>query len=212
MNTIPQSPELLKQLMNLLEAHRPLFGQQRVYGRVVGLVLAEVMAFGRHTVTQLLMGLGLTERDWSAWYRLFSQRRFKGEQAAAVVLKETLRHVGADEVYVVGVDGTQTPRCSGKMEGVSWLVCPRTPAFKPGVHHAQRWLNGAWLIPSEQGYSRAVPLYWQPAFPAKAHRTVTEARSEGQAAVAFLSWLRRELAAQGRTDQAVLAVADGGFD
>ncbi|MDM7971753.1 MAG: hypothetical protein QUT27_01760 [candidate division Zixibacteria bacterium] len=212
MTTIPQTDELLKQLMALLDAHRPLFKQNRVYERVVGLVLAEVLAFGRHTVTQLLMGLGLVERDWSAWYRLFSAGRFRADQAAAVVLKETLRHVEPDEVYGVGVDGTQTPRSSGKMEGVGWLRCPRTPAFKPGIHHAQRWLNSAWLMPSEQGYSRAVPLIWQPAFPEKAYRTVTEARSESAAAAEFLSWLRAELAAQGRARQKVLAVADGGFD
>jgi len=120
--------------------------------------------------------------------------------------------VGPDEVYVGGVEGTQTPRSSGKMEGTGWLRCPRTPAFKPGIHHAQRWLNGAWLLPSEHGYSRAVPLIWQPAFPEKAHRTVTEARSEGQAAAEFLAWVRRELVGHGRARQPVLAVADGGFD
>jgi len=60
MATIPQNGELIKNLGDLLEAHRRVFGQQRVYLRVVELVLGEVMAFGRHTVTQLLMGLGQT--------------------------------------------------------------------------------------------------------------------------------------------------------
>ena len=72
MATIPQNNELIKNLAELLEAHRRVFGQRRVYLRVVELVLAEVMAFGRHTVTQLLMVLGQNDEDWSGWYRVFA--------------------------------------------------------------------------------------------------------------------------------------------
>jgi hypothetical protein len=98
MSTIPQNEALLKHLFALLHAHRSIFKQERSYQRVVALVLAEVFVFARHTVTQLLMSLGQTEQDWSAWYRLFSQRRFCYEQAREVLFRETLRHVKADEV------------------------------------------------------------------------------------------------------------------
>ncbi len=63
---------LLHHLLELLGQHRPAFRQERSYWRVVGLVLGEVFNFGRHTVTQGLMALGLTDEDWSGWYRLFS--------------------------------------------------------------------------------------------------------------------------------------------
>ena len=43
----------------------------------------------------------------------------------------------------------------------------RTPPFMVGIHAAQRWFNGSWLIPQENGYSRAVPLRWMPAFTEK---------------------------------------------
>jgi hypothetical protein len=66
--TIPQNNELIKNLAELLAAHRVLFGQARVYERVV---------------------LGLNERDWSAWYRLFSQERFDEEAAAEVMVALT---------------------------------------------------------------------------------------------------------------------------
>jgi hypothetical protein len=64
----------------------------------VVLVLAEIFVFARHTVTQMLMALGLTEQDWSIWYRLFSQGRFNYEQASEVLFRETLRHVGQDDL------------------------------------------------------------------------------------------------------------------
>ena len=103
----------------------------------------------------------------TGWYRLYSGRRFDPAAAAEVLFEETLTHVACDQVYVVAGDGTQVPRSSQTMEGTSWLRCLLTPVFKMGIHRAQRFFNGSWLVPAEQGYSRAVPLQWQPTFPEK---------------------------------------------
>ena len=65
MSTIPQQYELLNHLTQWLQTHWHLFRQERVFQRIALLVVAEIVVFARHTVTQLLMGLGLTERDWS---------------------------------------------------------------------------------------------------------------------------------------------------
>jgi len=212
MNTIPQNQQLINELRNLLEAHRPVLGQRRVYERVVWLVLAEIVVFARHTVTQLLMGLGFTEGDWSAWYRLFSQGRFRYDEVSEVLFKESMKHVAEDELYVVAGDGTQTRRSSKKMEGAHWLHNPQSPVFKRGIHIAQRWFNGSWLLPAEAGYSRAVPIRWLPAFTDKSNPKETEPRKEWACAVTFLEWLQVQLRASGRLKQRVLMVADGGYD
>lgn len=212
MTTIPQNGELLKQLKELLKAHRHLFGQERVFQRVALLVVAEIVVFARHTVTQLLMGIGQTEGDWSSWYRLFSRKRFPYDEASGVLFGETLRHVASQELYVVGGDGTQTRRSSGKMEGAHWLHNPQSPVFKRGIHVAQRWFHGSWLTPAENGYSRAVPLRWLPAFTEKSQPRVTAPCKEWEAAVAFLVWVRQQLCTAGRTGQQVLMVADGHYD
>ena len=145
---------LLEALMQLLAAHRPAFKQAQPYWRSVGLVLAELFSFGRHTVAQSLMSLGQTEGDWSGWYRLFSQERFNEEKLNQVLLRET---VTADEAYVVGIDGTQMRRSRVKMPGTSWLKAAGTAAFGPGLERAQRFLTGAWLTPLEQGYRSGDP-------------------------------------------------------
>ncbi|NJL94534.1 MAG: hypothetical protein HC915_12840 [Anaerolineae bacterium] len=212
MSTIPQSGQLLKELFELLENHRGIFKQERTYQRVVALVLAELFVFARHTVTQLLMSLGQTDQDWSAWYRLFSAKRFNYERAREVLLAESLQHVSEDELYVVVGDSTQTPRSSRKIEGSGWLRNLRTPPFMLGVHAAQRWFNGSWLMPAEGGYSRALPLYWSPAFTPKSKPMTHPPMSESQAALQFLNWLKSQLQRLGRTQQALLMVADGGFD
>jgi hypothetical protein len=212
MTTIPENPQLLKHLFGLLAAHRPLFKQERVYQRVVALVIAELFVFARHTVTQLLMALGMTDYDWSAMYRVFSRGLFDYERASQVLFGETLKHVSEAAVYVVVGDGTQTPRSSKKLEGVGWLRNLRTPPFRVGIHLAQRWFNGSWLLPSEQGYSRALPLRWLPAFTAKSKPTVHAACKEWEAAVQFLRWVRDQLTQAGRYEQTVLLVGDGHYD
>ena len=160
--------KLVHNLFKLLAAHRPAFKQERPYWRAVGLVLGEVFSFGRHTVTQELLSLGLSDGDWSAWYRLFSRERFNEQKLSDCLLAETLAHVPIDEPYCSAVDSTAVHRSSLKMPGTSWLRDDRFSAFRPGIHRAQRFLHGAWLTPLESGYSRAIPLRFLPAFPPKA--------------------------------------------
>ena len=212
MTTIPENKELIKELSNLLEKHRPVLGDRRVYERVVWLVLAEIVVFARHTVTQMLMSIGWTEGDWSGWYRLFSKERFRYEAASEVLFKASLEHIGEDELYVVAGDGTQTRRSSKKMEGAHWLHNPQSPVFKRGIHIAQRWFNGSWLLPAENGYSRAVPLRWLPAFTEKSDPKAVKPSKEWECAVAFLTWIVTQLAQAGRVGQRVLMVADGSYD
>ena len=212
MTTIPQNDELLKQLINLLKAHRHLFKQERVFQRIALLVIGELVVFARHTITQMMFSLGLTEQDWSSWYRLYSQRRFPYEESSKVLFEESLKHVGVEEVYVVAGDGTQTRRSSRKMEGAHWLHNPQSPVFKRGIHIAQRWFNGSWLIPAENGYSRAVPLRWMPAFTEKSKPQATTPCKEWEAARDFLVWLKDQLAGHGREKQPLLMVGDGHYD
>src|SRR5512139_2398413 len=192
---------LLQKVFELLERHRSAFGQERVYWRAVGMVLGEVFNFGRHTVTQGLMALGVTDGDWSGWYRLFSQGRYIEQKVARIFLRETVQHTSHKEAYVVGVDGVQIPRSSLKMAGTSWMKAPRTPVFKAGIHRAQRFLNGAWLTPMEEGYSRAIPLRFLPAFPLKAKPAYVPAQTEWEAGLSFLHWIRQGLDEEGRAQQ-----------
>ena len=38
-----------------------------------------------------------------------------------------------------------------------WLHNPQSPVLKRGIHMAQRRFNGSWLLPEENGCSRAPP-------------------------------------------------------
>jgi hypothetical protein len=209
----PVPSSLLDHLLTLLAAHRPAFQQDRPCARSTALVLASLFAFARHTVTQLLVALGQTEHDWSAWYRLFSVPRLDYEKLTRCYLHQTLEVIPAVGPYVAVVDGVQLPRHSRTMPGTTWLKHPRTPVFAPGIHRAQRFVHLAALLPPEQGYSRALPLRWEQAFPPKAvRREVLPARREWEAGREAMRWLRRELDAAGRREQPLLVVGDGSYD
>jgi hypothetical protein len=201
----------LDEFQKLVAAHRRAFRQERCFWRMAGLALAMVLCFGRHTVTQLLLTLGLTDTDWSAMYRLFSRARFDEEEMARCLLRETLTHVEADEWYVVGTDATQIARSSQRMPGTAWLKAPRSPVFKPGIHRAQRFVHGCWFTRLQNGFSRAIPLRFVAAFPEKAVKAAVAPCKEWEAGVAFVNWVRKEVD-QVRRTQPMLWLADGSYD
>lgn len=211
-NTITSTP-LLDALRTLLLAHRPVFRQQRTFLRAQALILGHLFAFARRTITQALIALGLTEHDWSAFYRLFGHRRIDYERLSTCFFRETLPHMPSSAPYVAVVDGVQIPRSSCKMPGTSWLKCPRTPPFRPAPHRAQRFLDLAALLPrSEAGYSRALPLRMEPSFPEKAIPAEGFApKKQWEAALEAIVWLRANLDEAGRQKQRLLVLGDGDF-
>jgi hypothetical protein len=178
------------------------------------LFFGQLFCFARRTITQALLALGLTEGDWSAFYRLFGQKgRIDYEALSGRFFEQTLPHVSPTDPYVAVVDGVQVPRHSHKMPGSSWLRSPTSPPFMVGIHRAQRFLHLAGLVPAtEEGYSRALPLRWEPAFPEKAVRAEGfEPKKEWEAALEAIAWLRGCLDRAGRRAQRLLVVADGAY-
>jgi len=211
MKSIPQDKHLLITLAALLKHFRPAFRQQRVYNRMVVLLIGEVLTLARHTVTQILFTLGWVERDWSAWYRFFRKERFPYARLAYLFLEAVLEGFSG-KVFVVAGDGTTTPRSSRKIEGVGWLPHPRNAPFQRGLSLRQRWFHLAWLTPAEGGYTRAIPLLWLPAFTPSSRRQAHPARSEVWAARVALRWLQASLRALGRGRLPILFVGDGRYD
>jgi len=204
---------LLPALLSMVEKCKVAYGQRRVYNRVLGLVMAEFFAFGRHTMTQLLLVLGLTAEDWSGWYRVFSQGRFDEAQNSGVMVQEMLLEVEEREPFVVGLDGFHVPKSSQRMPGTGWMRGLNTAKFKPGIQRGQRFVEGSWLTPLVNGFSRAIPLRCLAAFTEKAVPCAgTEPRTEVAAGLTILAWLRQQMDAAGRAQQPLVSLQDGGYD
>ena len=212
-NEQKEKPVLLTALMQLMAASEHVFGQKRVFNRVLALVMAELFAFGRKTITQLLLTLGMVEEDWSAWYRIFSKERFVEKEASGVILKEVLKEVSASSDFVVGSDGFHVPRSSKTMPGSGWMKGLNTASFRPGIQRGQRFVETSWLTPIKNGYSRAVPLRCLSAFTQKAVECEgSPPRKEVAAALESLQWIREEMDKLGREEQRIVTLNDGRYD
>ena len=189
-------PVLVVELWRLLSAHRPAVGQERVFDRLRGLVVGQLRTVGRRTVTQALLSLGLVESDPRACYRLLGRGRVGYTALTRCYPQQTLADIRAAGPSVVVVDGVQTHRTSRRMPGTAWLKCPRNPPWKPGSPRAWFFVPLAALLPRWAGYSRALPLRLDPAFPPKAVPGAAVPCTEAQAGLTQLRWVRDELASR----------------
>ena len=207
-----KNPELLSAIQHILAGCQELFGQERIYRRVLALFMAEVVTLGRHTLTQLLRTLGQVAADWSAWYRLFSRGRVPEEQLSAHLLRETLDEIPENKPYVTTVDGVIVSRSGQHVAGSSWWRGQNTARFNRGLERGQRFVEIAWLTPEENSYCRSNPLRWLPAVTAKSVPSEAEPCKEWEAGVAALKWARQELDRQSRASQLLVGIGDGGYD
>lgn len=208
-----ESPVLLREVIGLVKKCEGNYKQQRVFNRVMALVMAELFAFGRHTITQLLLTLGLTDEDWSSWYRIFSAERYAEAETSRVMVEEMLEEVAEEEPFVVGGDGFHVPRCSEQMPGTGWMRGMATAKWRPGLQRGQRYVETSWLTPLKNGFSRAIPLRCLPAFTEKSVPCEgVEARTEVATGLVILKWLRASMDKAGRAKQWLVALYDGSYD
>ena len=105
--------------------------QPRIREVFLTLCVGLLQTLGRHTLTQVLQGLGRGEMDWSAAYRLFRHARFDLAAGRRAILAQLVTLVPADHPLVVVLDGTQLAR--------SWRAAVRAfPALAGSRRHAPR--------------------------------------------------------------------------
>ncbi|MCO5215562.1 MAG: transposase [Thermomicrobiales bacterium] len=155
----------------------------------------------------------MASRDWTATYRVFSAPRVAISALQRQVIAHWLRLYARHDPVVVVVDGTQLPRTGRKMPGSGWGRSPRTPPWKPGIHHAQRWEGTSGLTPpTAEGDSRAIPLVFAPA-PSPTSRPWADhpPQTEWQAALEGVWIIREAMDALGEQDRPLVVTGDGAY-
>lgn len=206
-------PSVWAHLAPLLAEVAASCGQARTADRFLTLTVGLQQTLGRHTITQVLQGVGRGECDWTADYALFQRARFDLDVGRRALLATILAALPREAPLVVVPDATQLPRTSTALVGVGLGPCPRNPVWAPGLHLAQRWVGVSALLPlSPAGASRAVPLSFVPAPTPRATPWPGQPpRTEGEAAGALLVQLHADLAALDQAARPLLVVADGSY-
>ncbi|MCW5935524.1 MAG: hypothetical protein KIT45_14690 [Fimbriimonadia bacterium] len=188
------------------------FRRPEPYLRACQLFLAELLACGRKTVTQLWEALGFVHLHPTSAYRLF-QRTFPIQAAQQQLLQAMVESTDPTDPFLVVADGTQVRRTGRQIPGVHWRYSPHTAPFARGLHRAQSFVVMGWLTPSEDGHRRCLPFQMEPVFSAKAKRAPAGACcSEVERVSAQMHALRAQLDAWGRSSQPIVGVLDGQYD
>ena len=161
---------LLTAFEELVQNLRPCFQQERTFERARALAYASVLTFGRHTVTRLICSKNEQHRDWSADYRLFSQRQWSAHDLFFEILKHGEPHSHwPNGALVSALDDTTRQKTGKRIPGVCTLRDPMSLPYHVNLIPGIRFLQASLILKPEDRieYSRALPILFEEAAPAK---------------------------------------------
>jgi hypothetical protein len=142
---------------------RSSFARASSFERSLALALGYLCEVGRGTTSGAILALERGGRDWSADYRLCSESPWKAEDLFDAALKEALRWTDGDWV-VSAVDDTRLKKTGRKIAGAQWHRDPLSPAFRPNLIYALRFLQCSVLLPlhsTPERRARAIPVSFE---------------------------------------------------
>jgi Transposase DDE domain len=158
---LKSTPVLLTSLLSLFLSWRTVFAQDRLYRRAVRLALGSLSVVGTATLTRILASQGRDEQDWTADYRLFSQRTWNPNHLFDALLPTALGHYPDRGPVVMALDDTRLRKVGKRIATAGWHRDPLSPAFHTNLHWGLRFLAGSLLLPlyrESKSPPRALPL------------------------------------------------------
>jgi|SRR5208283_1859986 len=149
--------------LRIVSVWRSSFARTASFERALALSLGYLCQVARGTTSGAILALGHGSRDWSAYYRLCSQSPWKADDLFDAALKEALRRTDGDWV-VSAVDDTRLKKTGKKITGAQWHRDPLSPAFRPNLIYALRFLQCSVLLPlhsTPEGRARAIPVSFE---------------------------------------------------
>ena len=127
---------LLTSLLSLFLSWRTVFAQDRLYRRAVRLALGSLSVVGTATLTRILASQGRDEQDWTADYRLFSQRTWNPNHLFDVLLPTALGHYPDRGPVVMALDDTRLRKTGKHIVTAGWHRDPLSPVFHTNLQGA----------------------------------------------------------------------------
>lgn len=192
---------------------------QRAYSHA----LAQLLTFGRHTLTGVLCTAGCQFRDWTAAYRLYRPERLNTPALFAHLRQQVCAAVPPGQPLVVAMDDSLLRRSGPHVPGATWQRDPLSPPFQTNLVRGQRVLQLAAIWPGAGQGDRAIPIQFTqvptPPKPARHAPAAAWAAYEQQRRAAAMSrhgaaavqTLRQQLDAEGAATRPLTLVVDGRF-
>jgi hypothetical protein len=177
-------------------------------------------------VTGLISTCGQQFQDWSAAYRLFSQRRISTENLFAGVRRTICEMLPPEAPLCLAVDDSLLRKTGRKIHGVGWRRDPLGPKFQVNFVRAQRILQVSAAVPAAEHPQavRMVPVDFlhapiptrppnkAPVEQHRAYRRAARAAAIGHHAIDRLCSIRRSLpCAEDGSVRAMRLLVDGHY-
>jgi hypothetical protein len=131
-------------------------------------LLAQLVAFGRHTISSMLRAQNRHHLDWSSDYRFYSQDRFDEDAVFDPIRRQVQKHLPKHQPLVVAMDDSLLRKTGRKIHGVRYLRDPLGPPFQVNFVRGLRVLQLSAALPQGGGRARMIPIDFQHAvLPAK---------------------------------------------
>jgi len=216
---------LLRALLQLLDAWRPAFQQDRSARRAAAQALGMLASFGRRTLSRAIWALGRQQQDWSADYRLHARSEWKPARLFQPIVERALPFCGGRYV-VAAIDDTRLRKTGRHIQSAFYQRDPLSPKFRFNLMFGLRFLQISLLVPlyrKQKASARALPVRFEevPALkhPARkappeqwaAWRRAVKKNNLSTHAVTTIRDLRSSLDEAGQTTKRLLIAGDASF-
>lgn len=186
-------------------------------------VLANLVGFGRHTISALLRAQNRHQQDWSADYRLYSRDRFDAPAVFGQVRQAIEQTLAPGEPLVVAMDDSLLRKTGRTIHGVRYQRDPMSPPFHVNFVRGLRVLQISAALPQGEGLARLVPVDFQhaalpPKPPKKAsaeelesYKKLRAQKNINRVGSEQLSTLRQQMDQTGSAARGLVATVDGRF-
>ncbi len=161
----------------------PCFSRSETFQRARELAFAHVVTYGRHTIARMICSKNAQHRDWSADYKLFSQRHWQASDLYFELLQACDAHSHwPGNALVVAMDESFRSKTGKKIASVRTLRDPQSLPYHTNLTPAIRFLQAAVIVNPEGCLeaTRAIPVLFEEAPPAKKPRKNAAAEAHQQ--------------------------------
>lgn len=137
---------ILPQLLQLLQAWKGIFHQNRTYLMGLQFALALLMVMKRNTISQRITLLGQHHVDWNRFYRFFSRRDWEVCALFHQVILGALPWC-SDNYLVCAADDTLAEHTGKQIYNIGFLRDPLSPKFRYNLVLGLRYLQISLLLP-----------------------------------------------------------------
>ena len=175
--------KLLECFDELWARFEPYFCRSDSFTRSRDLAFAHVVTYGRHTIARLICSKNEQHHDWSADYKLFSQRQWAATDLYFELLKACDAHSHwPGNALLLALDESFRKKTGKKIAAVRTLRDPLSLPYHTNLTPAIRFLQASAIV-NPQGCleaNRAIPVFFEEAAPAQKPRNNAPAELKEQ--------------------------------